>query len=223
MSIADNLKRIEGDIARAAQAVGRGADEVELLPVTKAVDVAAVQELYAAGCRSFGENRIEVLNSKRDSFPPETKWHFIGTLQRKKIRKILGASQIIHSVESLKLAEKISQVAQDMAIEVEIFLELNNGEEQKGGFSPQQLCEEFATIAALPNITIIGLMTMAPFSDDDEIVRSAFAQTRQLRDELNALGVAAPMTQLSMGMSNDFEIAIAEGSTLVRVGTALYR
>ncbi len=222
MSIADNLKMVQHKIINAAKSAARAPESVKLLPVTKSVGVEAVQALYNEGCRCFGENRIEVLNSKKDVLPSDIQWHFIGTLQRKKIRKILASSQVLHSVESLKLAEKISQVAVDMQITVEIFLEVNNGEEQKGGFLPDVLKESFASIIDLPNITVVGLMSMAPYTDDKTIVANAFKKTSDLQDELNALQLCQPLTQLSMGMSNDYELAITEGSTLVRVGSALY-
>ena len=223
MSIADNLSFIKSKITRVTQTAGREEGVVTLLPVTKSVGVAEVKALYAAGCRSFGENRIDVLNEKKDSFDPEVCWHFIGTLQRKKIRKILASSTVLHAVDSLKLAQKISRVAGEMGIQVQIFLEVNNGEEQKGGFDHWQIKSDFPIVAALENITIIGLMTMAPFSDDRELIRQSFRKTRLLQDELNNSDILpAEMKQLSMGMSNDFEIAIEEGSTLVRVGTALY-
>ena len=182
-----------------------------------------MEALFEAGCKSFGENRLDSLGDKVEIVSEGVDWHFIGTLQRKKIRKILGYSRTLHSVESLVLAEKISQVALDLGIKVEVFLEVNTGEQQKGGFTIEQLNLDFKVLSQLPNIKILGLMTMAPHTTDEELVRSTFKEVRLCQEKLNSEGVLAyAMTELSMGMSNDFELAIEEGSTLVRVGTALF-
>jgi pyridoxal phosphate enzyme (YggS family) len=223
MSIAQNLTQIKAKIEEVARKSGRNIEQIKLLPVTKSVDNKAIQALCDAGCTSFGENRIEVLNAKADSFDKDIIWHFIGTLQRKKIRKILAKSQILHSVESLALAEKISQVAIDLNITVKIFLEINNGENQKGGFVPNDLCNDFEKISLLQNIQILGFMIMAPFTTDEDIIRESFKKTRLLMDKLNNKKTTNPMTELSMGMSNDYHIAIEEGATLVRVGSALFQ
>ena len=199
-----------------------GRSDVLLLPVSKTVEAPAIRELYDAGVRDFGENRIEVLNPKAEALPKDIRWHFIGRLQSNKVRKILKVAQVIHSVDSVELVERISRIAGEEGVCPKIFLEISvSGEEQKGGFPVAKAAELASVAAKAPNITLAGLMTMAPLDADEETCRKVFDGLRACRDELEkALSVTLP--ELSMGMSSDWPAAVACGSTLIRVGSAIF-
>jgi len=216
MSCVENYFAIRKELDR----TGKG--NVLLLPVSKTVEVPAIRELYDAGVRDFGENRIEVLTPKAEALPKDIRWHFIGRLQSNKVRKILKAAQVIHSVDSVELVERISRIAGEEGVRPGIFLEISvSGEEQKGGFPVARAAELASVAAKAPNITLAGLMTMAPLDADEETCRKVFDGLRACRDELEkALAVKLP--ELSMGMSNDWPAAVACGSTLIRVGSAIF-
>ena len=199
-----------------------GRSDVLLLPVSKTVEAPAIRELYDAGVRDFGENRIEVLNPKAEALPKDIRWHFIGRLQSNKVRKILKVAQVIHSVDSVELVERISRIAGEEGVCPKIFLEISvSGEEQKGGFPVAKAAELASVAAKAPNFTLAGLMTMAPLDADEETCRKVFDGLRACRDELEkALSVTLP--ELSMGMSSDWPAAVACGSTLIRVGSAIF-
>ena len=199
-----------------------GRSDVLLLPVSKTVEAPAIRELYDAGVRDFGENRIEVLNPKAEALPKDIRWHFIGRLQSNKVRKILKVAQFIHSVDSVELVERISRIAGEEGVCPKIFLEISvSGEEQKGGFPVAKAAELASVAAKAPNFTLAGLMTMAPLDADEETCRKVFDGLRACRDELEkALSVTLP--ELSMGMSSDWPAAVACGSTLIRVGSAIF-
>lgn len=218
--VAERLAGLRDRIAAACAAAGRRPGEVELLAVSKTFPTEAVQEAYNAGHRHFGESRQQEAAPKIEALPGDIHWHFIGGLQRNKARKILGEFDVIHSVDSLRLAEYLDRVSGEEGKRPEIYLEVNvAGEESKGGFSPDELLESSGILAALRNVEIIGLMSIPP--DDAERARHWFGATRELRDRLRAAsGLHLP--GLSMGMSGDFEQAILEGSTIVRVGSAIF-
>jgi len=207
------------DIRVHAQKIGRNPDDITLVAVTKNHPLEAVLELYCAGCRHFGENRLQEALPKIAGAPTDIQWHFIGTLQKNKVGKVLDNFSWIHSVDTPDLAKEISKRAQE---KTSILLQVNtSGEASKHGLSPQKWKDTVQEIFQLPNLDIKGLMTMAPYTDDIETIRHCFSGLRQFRDELEAdLGGALP--HLSMGMSRDYRIAIEEGATLLRVGSVIF-
>jgi pyridoxal phosphate enzyme (YggS family) len=221
-SIAANLQRVRESVAEACRRAGREPSSVTLLAVSKTFPVQAVREAWEAGQRDFGESRQQEGGPKVAAMPDDCRWHFIGKLQRNKARKILADFPVIHSVGSLRLAETIDRIAGETGTRPEIFLEVNlAGEESKGGFSPEELRSESPTLAALPSIVVRGLMAIPPAADDPEHTRPWFRQLRELRDALER-DWERPLPDLSMGMSGDYPVAIEEGSTLVRIGSAIF-
>lgn len=217
--LADRLAALRGRIAAACGQVGRDAADVELLAVSKTFPAEAVREAYDAGQRVFGESRQQEAAPKIEALPTDIRWHFIGGLQRNKVRKVLqGGFGCIHSVDSLRLAEYLDRVAGEESKRPQVYLEVNvAGEASKGGFSPDELLDSAESLAALRHVELLGLMAIPP----EEGARGWFARTRELRDRLEARsGLRLP--GLSMGMSGDFEDAVKEGSTIVRVGSALF-
>ena len=195
-----------------------------LVAVSKTVEASVIRTAYEAGQRDFGENRVQDLLAKMDELAEfsDIRWHFIGRLQRNKVRKILGRVQLIHSVSSLRLAQAISRIAVEENIkEAKILLEVNvSGEESKAGFTADQLRDQLAEMRALPNLSIEGLMTMAPFVNDKKVLQECFKGLHTLGEELSRdFGIGK---ELSMGMSNDYAVAIAEGATLVRIGSRIF-
>ena len=195
-----------------------------LVAVSKTVDASVIRQAYESGQRDFGENRVQDLLAKMDELSDldDLRWHFIGRLQRNKVRKILGRVQLIHSVSSLRLVEAISRVAVEENIdEVKVLLEINlSGEESKAGFRVDELKNELDKICRLPNLSIEGLMTMAPFVDDRKVLEECFRGLRTLGEDLSReFGIGK---ELSMGMSNDYAVAVAEGATIVRVGSLIF-
>lgn len=222
--IARNLARVQERIAEACRRCGRNVEEVTLVAVTKTVGVDEIRALYEAGVRHVGENRVPVALEKHQHLASlDLRWHFIGHLQRNKAAQLLrGGFGIIHSVESSKLLAILGREASASA-PVEIFLEVNvSGEEAKYGLAPEAVEEVLRETLALPGVRARGLMTMAPWESEAEATRPVFAGLRALRDTL-AETTGAALPDLSMGMSNDYEIAIEEGATLVRVGSALFQ
>lgn len=219
--IEENLGKIRSRIEAAAERVHRDPDSVKLVAVTKYAEPAWVQALFDLGHRDFGESRPQQLASRAGEFPDEIRWHLIGHLQRNKVDLVLPVTTQIHSVDSLRLLKRISESSVKIDRTQSVLLEINiSGEEAKDGLSPADLREQWQQFCELPGIQIDGLMTMAPHSDNPESSRSVFCGLRELRDEL-AAGLL-PLTELSMGMSGDFEAAIEEGATLVRIGSSLY-
>ena len=206
----------------AAHRVGRQVLDVRLVAVSKTYPPAVIQEAWNSGQHVFGENRVQDALPKIAELPAEAEWHFIGHLQSNKIRKALPAFTLIHGVDNLELAQQINRIAGEMGLTANILLEINvSGEATKFGFSPADLRENLEGLLCLPNIRINGLMTMAPYSEDPETARPVFSKLRILRDELAAQsGQALP--ELSMGMSGDFEVAIQEGATIVRIGSSIF-
>jgi len=220
--IATHLGEIRARLAKAAHRAGRDPSDVRLIAVSKNHPPEAVALAAAAGQKIFGENRVQEARDKIPACPPDLQWHLIGHLQRNKVRQALPLFSFFHSIDSTALATAISRVAGETGGKVDGLLEVNvSGEATKHGFSPQQLRDEFPALAALPHLRLRGLMTMAPYSDNPEEARPVFRALRELRDELQQThGVELP--ELSMGMSGDFEPAIEEGATLVRVGSSIF-
>jgi len=216
------LQLVRDHIASAARRAGRDPAAVRLVAVSKTHPVDAVTAAAAAGQIDFGESRVQEARDKIPAAPAGLTWHFIGHLQKNKVRQALPLFSFFHSIDSTALAAAINRIAGENGQTVEGLLEINvSGEASKHGFSPEQVRAEFAALAKLPHLRLRGLMTMAPYSDNPEEARPFFRTLRELRDELQAAH-GHPLPELSMGMSGDYEPAIAEGSTLVRIGTSIF-
>lgn len=218
------FKQLKAKIADVAEACGRNPKDIQLVAVSKTYPIELIQEAYQANCRDFGENRVQESLQKIPLLPSDIRWHFIGTLQANKVNKVVGTFHLIHSVDSVELACKISAASQKRGVVTPILLEVNtSGEESKHGLNEEEWLMHLKEIDQLPNICLKGLMTMAPLTDDRERIRSCFRSLRQLRDKFKTqLKDPAQFEELSMGMSHDYEIAIQEGATLLRIGTALF-
>lgn len=220
--ISENLKKIRSRMESAAHRVGRQVSDIRLVAVSKTYPPAVILEAWDAGQRVFGENRVQDALPKIQELPAEAEWHFIGHLQSNKIRKALSAFRLIHGVDNPELAHQINRIAGEMGLTAQVLLETNvSGEASKFGFSPEALRRSLETLLLLPHLRINGLMTMAPYSDDPESARPVFSALRILRDELAAKSGNA-LSELSMGMSGDFEVAIEEGATIVRIGSSIF-
>lgn len=217
-----NLDSIKTRIRAAAESSGRDPDGIKLVAVSKTHPPESVREVAAGGQMIFGESKIQEAQAKIPLLPPSLEWHFIGHLQSNKIRKALPLFQLFHGVDNLKLALQMDRICGESGGTPRILLEVNvSGEESKFGFQPDRLRGEIAELLALRRVQVLGLMTMAPYSEDPLAAKPYFAALRRLRDELRGqTGAALP--ELSMGMSGDFEAAIAEGSTIVRIGSAIF-
>lgn len=220
--IAENLAAVRARIVSAAQSSGRDAGSVRLLAVSKTFPATAIAEAYAAGQRSFGENRIQEIEAKAPALPSGIEWHLIGHLQANKVRSAVKWTTWIHSVDSLDLLNRIDRIAGEEGRRPNVLLEVNiSGEKSKFGFSPKDAGDIAPLAAAMPNLRMAGLMTMAPMEASPEVLHQVFGGLRQLRDRI-AGEYRIDLPVLSMGMSGDFEIAIAEGATIVRIGTAIF-
>lgn len=223
MYIQDQLEEIRSAIAAAATRAGRTADSITLLAVSKTFPVSDIMQAYADGQRIFGENRLQEAMEKMPQLPRDCEWHLIGPLQRNKVRKALEQGfALIQAVDSLKLASAISRIAGELGKTVRILLEVNiDGESSKHGFTPAQLETEWETLTALPGLDIRGLMCIPAPVENPEAARPAFAALRHLAEQLRKRG-PLPLPELSMGMSHDFSVAVEEGATIVRVGSAIF-
>ena len=222
-SIAENLERVREEIAQAAAKSGRTADDVELVAITKTHAAEKVREAIQAGQSLFGESRVQEARAKIPELPSAVRWHFVGHLQKNKIRHALPLFEMIHSVDSLALAQEINRIAEGEGMHPRVLLEANvAGEGSKFGFSPDKLRQQMEALLALPRLSVQGLMTIPPVSEEPEGSRKYFVQLRELRDCLQT-EFQVDLTQLSMGMTQDYAVAVEEGATLVRVGTAIFR
>ncbi|MDR1193371.1 MAG: YggS family pyridoxal phosphate-dependent enzyme [Peptococcaceae bacterium] len=223
-SIAENYQTVIEDFQRACAAAGRSPDEVRLIAVSKFFPPAAVRRVYDLGQRLFGENRAQEMTAKAPELPADIQWHFIGRLQRNKVKYIIERAAMIHSVDSLALAEEISRQAGLRDRRAPALLEVNlGGEDTKAGFSPAGLRAGLEAIARLPGLSVQGLMTIGPYYENPEDARPLFRRLRELKETVSAWGIqGVEMRYLSMGMSHDFPVAIAEGADFVRVGTAIF-
>jgi pyridoxal phosphate enzyme (YggS family) len=224
-TFAATLHSIRHRIADACERVGRTPSEVTLVGVSKTVPAAIVREAIAAGVTVLGENRVQEAETKLAELADlrtQVKWHLIGHLQSNKARKAVSLFDVVQSVTDESLAARLNRMAEELSKRLPVFIEVNlAGEASKSGVAPQQVLPLLTTISQFPALELQGLMTVPPFLDDPEDVRPFFRQLRALRDEALHVGVES-CTQLSMGMSHDFEVAIEEGATLVRIGTALF-
>ena len=216
MSVAEQLTRVRERMAAACRRAGRSPDEVTLVGVSKGMPAQAVAEAHAAGLQDVGENRVQEAADKIEALAAQgvrPRWHLVGHLQTNKAKTVTGLFAILHSVDSVRLAQALSRRAREP---LPILLEVNVAQEaSKFGFTPQEVASALRSIVDLPNLDVRGLMTIAPQTDQPESVRPVFQRLRELRDELG-------LRELSMGMTNDFEVAIEEGATMVRVGRAIF-
>jgi pyridoxal phosphate enzyme (YggS family) len=219
----ESLPRVEERIARAVERRG-GARAVRIVAVTKGHPLAAVRAAWAAGLEDVGENRVQELDEKHGELGAVgVRWHLIGHLQRNKARRAVQLFDMIHSIDSLRLARELSAEAARAGTTVQGLVQVNvSGEASKGGFDGERALDEIAQVAALPSLDCIGLMTMAPLTEEEGVIRATFAGARALLERCDAERVGLAGSELSMGMSGDYEIAVEEGSTMLRLGTILF-
>ena len=217
-----HLEAVRARIRQAAERAGRSPDEVTIVAVTKTHPVAAVADAVASGLTDVGENKVQEAVAKQDAWAgPPVRWHLIGHLQRNKAKQAVGRFALIHSVDSIRLADALEQAAAAKSLVQDVLVQVNVArEEQKDGALPEDAEALVRHVASQPHLALKGLMTMAPFTDDTAVQRSTFRGLRELRDRLPIADCRLP--HLSMGMSSDFEIAVEEGATLVRLGTILF-
>ena len=223
--ISENLKYLKQSIVKAAKRVGRDPSEIKLLAVTKEQSDVIVTEAIQAGMTLLGENKVQEASGKIEVLGRNgLEWHFIGRLQKNKVKFIFDLFDLIHSVDSFSLAEAIHKKAQKIGSCMPILLQINiSGEKSKLGINPLNLPEEIKKIAKLEGVKVCGLMTIPPFNSNPENSRSYYVRLRELRDTCSNLNIPRiNLNELSMGMSNDYEVAIEEGATMVRVGTGLF-
>jgi len=224
MLIGENLGVIRGQIAAAARRAGRDPRSVRLVAVSKTKPAPLVEEAFAAGQTLFGENYVQELAAKAAEVRGPVEWHFIGHLQSNKVRQIAGLVTMIHSVDRLSLAEEISRQSDRLGRSCDVLVQVNvSGESSKRGTTSREAIELVRGVALLPALRVVGLMTMPPFFDDPERARPFFRELRLLAGEIESLAIpGVSMAELSMGMSGDFAVAIEEGATLVRIGSAIF-
>jgi PLP dependent protein len=220
MSVKENLQIIEQNIKEACERSNRNKEEVQIIAVTKYVSNERTQEALEAGIIHLGENRDDGFLKKWEQFQDKPTWHFIGTLQSRKVKNIIDKVDYIHSLDRLSLAKEIQKRASKP---IKCFVQVNvSGEESKHGLRPDELIPFIEQLASFDRIVVVGLMTMAPFTDDETLIRRCFQQLKTLQLKVQALNKKyAPCTELSMGMSNDYIIAVEEGATFVRIGSSL--
>lgn len=220
----DNLIQVEHNIEEACRRAGRDRSEVTLIAVSKTKPAETLQEAYDLGVRVFGENKVQEMADKYEVLPKDIRWHLIGHLQRNKVKYIIDKAVLIHSVDSLRLAQTIEKEAKKHNLTAHILIEVNVArEESKFGIFPEDLEVLVDEIAKLPHIQVDGLMTIAPFVPDPEENRPVFRELRKLSVDISAKKVDnVNMSVLSMGMTNDYQVAIEEGATMVRVGTGIF-
>lgn len=223
-TIRDHLNEVRENIQKACEKAGRSPQEVTLIAVSKTKPLFMLEEAYEAGARDFGENKVQEILEKHPKMPEDARFHMIGHLQRNKVKQVLPHAVLIHSVDSYRLAEQISQEAGKLDITAKILLEVNVAkEESKFGMMPEDVEEMAGQIAALPHLQIEGLMTIAPFVDDPEKNRPVFRKLYQLSVDIKKKNIDnVNMGVLSMGMTGDYQVAVEEGSTMIRVGTGIF-
>ncbi|HIY01385.1 MAG TPA: YggS family pyridoxal phosphate-dependent enzyme [Candidatus Blautia faecipullorum] len=222
--VADNLEKVKENIAEACRKAGRDPGEVTLIAVSKTKPVELLREAYDAGARCFGENKVQEIMDKYPQLPADIQWHMIGHLQRNKVKYIVDKVKMIHSVDSLRLAETIEQEASKRGVQVPVLLEVNVAqEESKFGLKTDEVLPLAEAVSAFPHIKIQGLMTIAPYVDDPEENRGIFRQLKKLSVDIEAKNINnVTMSVLSMGMTGDYQVAVQEGATMVRVGTGIF-
>lgn len=219
-NVEQRIQKIEESIQATCNKINRKRSDIHVVAVTKSVSSTRAQHVIDAGISHLGENRPEGLIQKRQDIQEDVVWHYIGNLQSRKVRDVINDIGYIHSLSRMSIAKEIQKRAAEI---VNCFVQVNvSGEASKSGITPEALEAFINELAVYDKIRVVGLMTMAPNTEDEQVIRSVFKMTRELRDQIHALGYAyAPCTELSMGMSNDYQIAIEEGATYLRIGTAL--
>ena len=222
--IKESLEEVRENIRQACRRAGRDPKEVTLIAVSKTKPVPMLREAYEAGARDFGENKVQELAAKKPELPDDIRWHMIGHLQRNKVHQVIGKAVLIHSVDSLRLAEQIEADAARKGLDVDILLEVNVArEESKFGFFLEETEETARTISAFPHVHIKGLMTIAPFVENPEENREIFKKLYQFAVDIGRKNIDnVTMDVLSMGMTGDYQVAVEEGATMVRVGTGIF-
>lgn len=222
--LAENLQQVEKRIQEACKRADRDRKEVTLIAVSKTKPMSMINEIYEEGIRDFGENKVQELTEKYEQLPTDIHWHMIGHLQRNKVKYIIDKTKLIHSVDSLRLAETIQQEASKKGIKVDVLVEVNVAqEESKFGLKMEEVLPFIEKISTFPNICVKGLMTIAPYVENPEENRPIFRSLRKLFIDINAKNIDnVYMSVLSMGMTNDYEVAVEEGATMVRVGTGIF-
>ncbi len=222
--ITENLEQVRRNIVEACKAVNRDPSEVTLISVSKTKPVSMLQEAYDAGSRDFGENKVQEIMDKYPQLPSDIHWHMIGHLQRNKVKYIVDKVALIHSVDSLRLAETIENEAAKHNVTVPILIEVNVAqEESKFGLKTEEVLSLVESVAVLPHINIKGLMTIAPYVEDPEENREIFRELKKLSVDIAAKNINnVNMSVLSMGMTGDYQVAVQEGATMVRVGTGIF-
>lgn len=225
MSLAENIQIVNERINQACINSNRNTDEVKVIAVTKYVDIDQTKEILDFDLQHIGENRAEQGLAKYEAIQDKVVWHFIGNIQTRKVKQILGKFEYIHSLDRLPLAMEINKRAMLLDIKVKCFVQVNvSGENSKSGIKPEEIIDFFKAISNFESIELVGLMTMAPHFDDPELARPIFRRLKELLDIVNASNILDnQLTELSMGMSNDFEVAIEEGATFVRLGSVLLK
>ena len=220
MSVQNNLATIQENIQKACEKSNRNPEDVQIIAVTKYVTVDRAQEAIEAGVSHLGENRAEGFQDKYTAIGDQVHWHFIGTLQSRKVKEIVHKVDFIHSLDRKSLAKEINKRAEKP---ISCFVQVNvSGESSKHGLEPDEVSDFIQSLKDYPKINIVGLMTMAPHTDEEEVIRNCFRSLRQLQLEIQQLSLDfAPCQYLSMGMSNDYQIAIEEGATHIRIGSSL--
>ncbi len=218
----EKLKYVQEKILSSAEKSSRELSEIKLIAVSKTHPISLIMQCYSAGVRDFGENKAIELRDKSELLKNDITWHFIGHLQTNKVKYIIKNSEYIHSVESLKLAEEINKRAKFYNKVQQVFVEMNTSNEASkfGLRSYDELYDLIAKFENLEHVKVIGLMTMAPFTDNEEVARKSFSRLREFRDRIS--NHFNSVTELSMGMTNDYAIAIEEGATMLRIGTAIF-
>lgn len=224
MSVNDNYKRVQERIAAAAGRAGRDPSEITIIAVTKTFGPEVVMEAIGAGIEDVGENKIQEFLKKAEAVTLPCRWHLVGHLQTNKVTKAVGRFALIHSVDSLRLAERLNRISEERGIVTDILLEVNtSGEGSKYGFEPAETVEACGNISALAGVQVKGLMTIGPWVTDIRAISAAFERLARLRQEVSESGIERiSMEHLSMGMTEDFETAIELGSTIVRLGRVLF-
>ena len=224
MSVCENYLAVEEKVKEACRRAGRNRDEVTLIAVSKTKPMSMIEELRPLGVVDFGENKVQELTAKEEALPSGLHWHMIGHLQRNKVKYIVDKAYLIHSVDSLRLAEAVSQEAVKKGVTANILIEVNvAGEDSKFGVAPEETAALAEAISKLPNIAVKGLMTIAPFVENAEENREVFRNLRKLSVDIEEKKFNnVTMAVLSMGMTGDYEVAIEEGATMVRVGTGIF-
>lgn len=222
--IKENLEIVENKIQMACERAGRARDEVSLIAVSKTKPMSMIEEAMEMGIVKFGENKPQELKEKHDALPRHLQWHMIGHLQRNKVKYVITRSCLIHSVDSLRLAQTIDQEARKAGIVMPVLVEVNvAGEDSKFGIKPEETLEFIQKLSTLPGLSVQGLMTIAPFVENPQDNRIIFKKLRNLYVDIKSKNIDnVSMCELSMGMTGDYEVAIEEGATMVRVGTGIF-